>query len=835
MRLLSLSVAGEEVALHPLVSVVPPSGRSAEAIRSAVAGLARAEALGDGGLLEAHGVRFDLRSDLLAMLDIDGSILPIVERGDVPSRPDSPEQEALREAEQALRSAADADAGLGQQLAQAEEAVRVATMALDDARRTAAEAQASATRRIEALDELAGAVDRITERRRQVGEELESARAELRSAEHRRQALEGSHADVRDRRAEATRRREELAAELAEVEEQLVGDAEAAVEEATEAVRAVEAEVAAERAAEAERAERSAADPPEERLAAVDARLEDLDREMAALTEIDRAAVHRALGRLTGDESVAMVPDPRAEALAQELAALQAVVEVEVGSVRPLVDPVRARAHLDEARQALLEAEQALRNPDLDPVQVAQLEEVHADLLDALDKADSRFGGARAQRRVAELRARESELLDELGFATYSDHMMGASSRPVDPALRDALTAARADLADAEATWRRVSDQTDQELARAEALDRRRTLLDRAEGLLGSAVGAQDAVAALRSHRVPSLAPETARADLAEALEGSGVSLEGAVPHEDDLVVLAEGLLEEAALADERRSALEAEQRALVDERRELQALLARAEGQGDEDSRHQRDWTARLELAQAALADARGQAQAQAEAQARRPALLHDLDDATEVEVDAVAAAAEADGDVAAAAAAEELLRSRVVRLDEEQGDLEVEEREANERMRALSADGDAAIAQLAAAVDECSRALAEATAARDTCQEERDAGSEVLAAATSELDRRREAVAAEGDATTGADEVEWYLLARLAGQRAVSLAGGLPLVIDGALRGLDRGAVRHILDRLARMAETVQIIVVSDDPAVEEWAAEVGVERAAVVAPAA
>lgn len=834
MRLLSVRRDGHEVALHPLVSVVPAEGRSAEAVRRAVAGLARSEADADAGLLEAHGVRFDLRTDLLAMLDIDGSTLPIVERADVPSRPQTPEQEALRRAEQARQEAESVDADLAQQLAQAEEAVQAAATDLDDARRTAEEAQASATRRIEALDGLAAEVDRITERRRQVEEELEAARSELRSAEARRAELERSHAEVRDRRAEATRRRTELADELAEVEAHLVGDPEAAVEAAAAAVAAVEAEVEAERAAEAERAQRAAADPPEERLAAVDARLEGIEREMAALMEVDGAAVRRSLDRLTGDEPVALVPDPEAEALAHELAALQDAVDVEVGSVRPLVDPVRARAHLDEARQALLEAEQATRQPDLDPTQVAQLEEVHAELLDALDKADRRFGGARAEKRVAELRAQESELLDALGFATYSDRMMGASSRPVDPELQAALAEARADLAEAEATWRRVSDQTEQELARAEALDRRRTLLRRAEELLGSAVGPGDVVAALRGHRVPSLAPETARADLAEALERAGVSLEGTVPHEDDLVVLAEGLLEEAAQAEERRATLEAEQRALVEERRELQAVVARAEG-GHDSSRLERDRSARLESAHAVLAEARGLARSQAEAQARRPGLLHDLEGATAAEDEAVSAAAEADRDVASASASEDHLRSQVERLDAEQVHLEGEEREANERMRSLSDDGDAAMAQLAAAIDAASHTLAEATDVRDALREERARAGEALAAAVREVELRHQAVAPEDDSTTGADEVEWYLLARLASQRSVSLAGGLPLVIDDALRGLDRQAIHHILHRLARMAETVQIIVLTEDPAAQEWVAEVGAERAAVVASAA
>ena len=63
-------------------------------------------------------------------------------------------------------------------------------------------------------------------------------------------------------------------------------------------------------------------------------------------------------------------------------------------------------------------------------------------------------------------------------------------------------------------------------------------------------------------------------------------------------------------------------------------------------------------------------------------------------------------------------------------------------------------------------------------------------------------------------AEEIEWYLLARLAAQRAVCLGGSLPLLLDGALAGLDEDQLGHVLGRLERMADAVQVIVVSDDP---------------------
>jgi len=78
--------------------------------------------------------------------------------------------------------------------------------------------------------------------------------------------------------------------------------------------------------------------------------------------------------------------------------------------------------------------------------------------------------------------------------------------------------------------------------------------------------------------------------------------------------------------------------------------------------------------------------------------------------------------------------------------------------------------------------------------------------------------------------DDIEWYLLARLAAQRSVSYAGSVPLVIDDALAGLAPEDTRAILDRLERMAATVQLVVVSEDLDTAAWAEGLGEARAQV-----
>src|SRR5690606_30564405 len=85
----------------------------------------------------------------------------------------------------------------------------------------------------------------------------------------------------------------------------------------------------------------------------------------------------------------------------------------------------------------------------------------------------------------------------------------------------------------------------------------------------------------------------------------------------------------------------------------------------------------------------------------------------------------------------------------------------------------------------------------------------------AAAELERLQERPGPTPDAPPpDPAELEWYLVARLAAQRSVSVAGSAPLLLDDPFTGLSDSHVRHLLDRLERVAETVQIIVVSDHP---------------------
>jgi hypothetical protein len=117
-----------------------------------------------------------------------------------------------------------------------------------------------------------------------------------------------------------------------------------------------------------------------------------------------------------------------------------------------------------------------------------------------------------------------------------------------------------------------------------------------------------------------------------------------------------------------------------------------------------------------------------------------------------------------------------------------------------------------------------------------QREAEAAAAAAAAGDIgDQAAGAGAGDGsddEATRGVDDdLEWYLLARLAAQRSVSYAGSVPLVLDDTLAGLDPVASRSILQRLERMSSTVQIIIVTEDLGSARWAEDLGTERAMVV----
>ena len=212
---------------------------------------------------------------------------------------------------------------------------------------------------------------------------------------------------------------------------------------------------------------------------------------------------------------------------------------------------------------------------------------------------------------------------------------------------------------------------------------------------------------------------------------------------------------------------------------------------------------------------------------------LVDELALAAEEERLAAGAVAQAEVAVAAAISLVDALADELGRIEGQLAAASQEEAASHERRRSLlDADGgpkrDAlteAVTQAEIAVGVARAAVADASHARHDIETRRQE-------AASALDGLRDEDIALDDASM-IEEIEWYLLARLTAQRAVSLGGSVPLLLDDALAGLDDVALGHILDRLQRMADAVQVIVVSDDPSTSSWALLAGPDRAAVVSP--
>ncbi len=851
MRLLQLTTGENELLdLHPNVTVVAGLDDSSHRrLLDAVAGLASSTAVPGGGLLEAHGVLFNLDSALLRVLDVRADDLdPIVRPSHLPSGPTSVDARELKRREQAFALLLEQVAARVEAQARARDAAHAAAVAVEEARRARADGEAGVGHRLEEVDRLTRRLDELIEQRRWAEDQLAEARPALAAAEDARVRVEERTSGIRSARDAATTRRLALETELDAIA--LAADDPGAADEVmagAAALREVEAEVATERALDAARvaaAEARTGDDPADqepvavRLERAEERLRELDQLLAVLTPTELQVVQEALALLEGD-GVELVASTAAHALADELDRIDA--EVTIGTERaPEVDAAElavARARLDDARQALLEAEQAVRSPQIDRDEAMRLEDAHEALLQALDRAERRFSGTRAQERVEQLRVEEQAILDRLGFASYADYVMGHSLLNTDPALEATLATARAELAAAEDEWAELDAATEAALARAATLDRRRTLVAQARDLLGPEHGEIRPQEALRALRVPAVDSSQAAARLRIALDAVGLELGGEDLDHDEIALIAGAWLEEADQAGARRHAA-AEERARVEEQRQaLAAELAANPPEGDAepvpDPEVQRE--ARLAEARARLERAQERLRRAEESQGRRDALLDQVAGARAEEESANEHAAGADAELASARDAEEVQREWVQSLDDDLARLADEIADAERSLQSLSVAAPD-LGTLDAAIDGAEARHREAIEQLEAAERAVTALDAEGQAAALEIERLQEIVAAQttGD-TTEAEELEWYLLARLAAQRSVSVAGSLPLVLDDALRGLEGADIEHLLGRLERMAEAVQVIVVSDDPLVAAWADQAGPARAAVVRPSA
>jgi hypothetical protein len=119
-------------------------------------------------------------------------------------------------------------------------------------------------------------------------------------------------------------------------------------------------------------------------------------------------------------------------------------------------ETLAALRRVANARSQLAAREAEVPPVPLDPDTCRELEPTHAELAKARAKSSSRFGGASARSRAADLEAREQQLLASLDLTTFDDYVTRRDQPPLpiaDPAIIDF---ARRELQAAEAAWLEV-------------------------------------------------------------------------------------------------------------------------------------------------------------------------------------------------------------------------------------------------------------------------------------------------------------------------------------------------------------------------------------------
>ncbi|MBX3314970.1 MAG: hypothetical protein KF906_11685 [Actinobacteria bacterium] len=575
--------------------------------------------------------------------------------------------------------------------------------------------------------------------------------------------------------------------------------------------------------------------PLARQLAALGRRWADLVQRGAALGEPDaRNDIVDALEALVAARGDGL-PVVQALALADTWRDLhQQIDALDIGLTD---EELEAEARVRRAERAVLDAQAVLNRPSLTSEQIARVEAAHQAVLAGQDLLDRRIGRKRRQVRLEQLRDEEQTVLHRLGFETYADYMMSTSNRGTAGAEAEAEERAQGELAEAMAALDEVAGANDRARRRAELLDRKREVAPRITDLLGYEPTGPETEEDLRNLRQEGEPRPEDLARLAAALEAADVAVGEGPWEREDLVLLARSFLaEDQEVADERVEVAEATaalESSIADlrvqrnlrrtDRVHLLSLPPLAKVTVESTTDAARAWD---EVEAVAL-----EVTAAEEAVVRR----RTFDRRTVELTGALMDAQQLDEEAAIALASAELerrpeqldrLTSAADRIEMAEGDLaRGREVEADVTRRITERSRSRAVHDLAGAVAD--RLLVAEDELSSAAEGEQSTAAEValVEADVHRLTRLvvdREAHQAAVDRTTLVNDVEWALLSRLANLRNVGLAGALPLVLDDPFGVLDDEEVTMVLDRLVRLAQTSQIVIVTERPSILAWAAE-------------
>ena len=779
MKVLRLEGDGLAIDLHPQVTVVRGmDGPTRERLVEALAGLAAGRVEGISGLVEVDGEQLFLQPDGLARLELRPDLDPVVRADQLPGfRPRRSSAETrLRdlEAERAtLVRRLEVAQALRRRTIEEQESLREQTHGSDG---TDEAAPSAAERQVEREAVLTAARERV-ERARAARVEADRTLAEAQAASAALRPVSrpgpGEIDDARARHASAT----------------------AALEAATSALAEAHADLAAlDRPPTPPTSGESGPDPDDGRGGggddheALTARRSEIEAALLPLAGTDPAPVLDALARFEADGSEAdarPVPEPFVEPA-------PAPVRGDDGDDPRAAAVVSARIRVDQARMALREAGGGRAGP-LSVEDVDAVEAAHARVMAAQDRADGRRRSGRAGRRLESAVADERDVLDRLGFDTFAAYVMAAGA-PAMAKTDDPVDAARAELAAAEAA-----------LAEAEA-------------------GLADADTDTDAGPAPRRSASDQGSELRDALAAVGLEVGDVDLSVDALLGLARSWLVEHEAAAARAAELSEE---LADTDRRLTALqpapsvetvAAEAEEEAAEDGEAIRSRIAALE-------EEVSRRQVEAEQLAGHAAALEAAEQAAEA---AAPTATEALSEVERATVARVLAAA-----DESEAMVALQEVEAAEVAPPEARTAEAAVRELRADHEVRLAAAAEVRASAEG--EVQLLNIEIRAAERRLADVRAEVESERAADDTGepipVDDIEWYLLARLATHRRSGPTTSVPLVLDDPFGHLGPGVAAGLVSQLARMATAVQVVVISDDPALSDWAGSAGPDRAAVV----
>jgi hypothetical protein len=836
------------LALHSQVTVV----RVQDPVRRAwlIGALSQLPCGGDigaEGTVEVHGIRFDVDAGSLALLGLDTDVAPVVTAADLPGH--DGELETARWAK--------ADAQVRRKQVSAD---------LDALRSDLADL-------IIQRDAARDAIDELQRGEGPAREALAAAGAERSRMEFELQAARDERSRAERELSQAVLARDSLTSEYEKLQARL--DA-----ARTRHRAAMDQAIAAAAAREAEHAHRPTADDdPAASRAAAEVRLSDAERLAAEadpyrddsplsrqIEVLERRRVELVQRRVAlGDSASVRVSSALDEVLAPTrtgtpIVAALALADTwrdlhqQIGALDAGVSP--AERHAEErvhaARRAVAEAEAQFNQPVLTPEQIAKVEQAHAAVLEAQDRMEARFGRGRSQKRLEELRADERRVLERLGFSTYADYMMSSSSRGVGQANRSIAESVRAQLADAQAALDAIPGAADRARRRGELLRRKEDVAPKIAELLGHEPTGPEAEDELRSLREGDADRSGGLRDLGAALTSAGIDVGPEPWDQDDLVLLARAFIAEDQAAERERedasgavTALEvrvkdlrdARQRGEQDERDvsdlPATALVAPRELADDSADQERKDRWAEVDAARTALAEAVAAEARHAEWRDRVDEVEQQLAEATQGEADAAAVMGVAESE----------MRQDFPERIEEAGHAVDDSEAALARARGAEDDlgrrftDKSSSTGVEVLVTEAETVLAEREAAvADAAEREQQTAADLVDTeaqfvAADEALRTLSLAAAQVDTKALIDELDWALLARLAQVRSVGLAGAVPLVLDDPFSVVPDDEVGGVLDRLIRMASAVQVVVVSDRPAIRVWADSLGAEHAATV----